>query len=98
MCFENVFKRKPRKTNHAFNQFLRDVSLLTLSQRKNVCDEEISEQEVIFAMKSFSNNKSPKNNLQTKEFNERFWEELKQSFMNLLSHAKVNKELVSSKR
>ena len=98
MCFENICKRKPRKTNHAFNQFLRDVSLLTLSQRKNVCDEGVSEQEVIFAMKSFSNNKSPKNNLQTKEFNERFWEELKQSFMNLLSHAKVNKELVSSKR
>ena len=43
MCFENIFKRKPRKTNHAFNQFLRDVSLLTLSQRKNVCDEGVSE-------------------------------------------------------
>ena len=30
----------------------------TLSKKKKVCDEVISEQEVILAMKSFSNNKS----------------------------------------
>ena len=32
--FKNLFKRKLRKTKHAYNGFLRDISLLTLSQKK----------------------------------------------------------------
>ena len=32
--FEHLFKRKIRKTKYAYNQFLRDISLLTLSQEK----------------------------------------------------------------
>ena len=44
--FENLFKRKLRKTKHTCNEFLRDISLPTLSQeRKKVCDKVISEQE-----------------------------------------------------
>ena len=56
--FENLFKKNLRKTKKTYNEFLRDVSMPTLSKKKNVCDEEISEQEVILEMKSFSNNKS----------------------------------------
>ena len=52
--FENLFKRKLRKMKHAYNGFLRDISQPTLSlEKKKVCDEEISEQKVILAMKSF---------------------------------------------
>ena len=32
--FENLFKRKLRKIKHAYNEFLRDISLPTLSQEK----------------------------------------------------------------
>ena len=32
--FENVIKRKFRKTKHIYNEFLRDISLLTVSQGK----------------------------------------------------------------
>ena len=32
--FENLFKRKLRKTKHAYNEFLRDISLPVLSQEK----------------------------------------------------------------
>ena len=81
--FENLFKRKLSKMKHAYNEFLRDISVPTLSlEKKKVCDKEISEHEVILAMKSFSNNKSPVNNGLTKEFYETFCEELKQPFMN----------------
>ena len=55
-------------------------------------------QEVIIAMKSFSNNKYPGNNGLTKEFYETFWEELKQTFMNSLNKAKLSKKLVTSQR
>ena len=38
--FENLYKRKLRKTKHVHNEFLRDISLPTLSQeKKEVCDE-----------------------------------------------------------
>ena len=37
--FENWFKKELRKTKHAYNEFLRDISLSTLSQeKKKVCD------------------------------------------------------------
>ena len=42
------------------------------SGEKKVCDEEISEQEVILVLKSFSNNKSPGNDGLIKEFYETF--------------------------
>ena len=32
--FENLFKRKPWKMKHVYNEFLRDISLLTLNQEK----------------------------------------------------------------
>ena len=48
-------------------------------------------------MKSFSNNKSPRNDGQTKEFYES-WEELKQPFMNLLNQAEVNIPKASSSK
>ena len=67
-------------------------------EEKKVCDEKISEQEVILGMKSFSNNKSPGNDGLTKEFHETFWEELKQPCMNSLNQAKLSKKLVTSQR
>ena len=97
--FENLFKWKLRKTKQVCNEFLREISLPILNQEaKKVCDEEISEQVVILALKSFSNNKSPENDGLTKEFYETFWEELKQPFMNLLNQAKVSKKLVTYQR
>ena len=48
-------------------------------------------------MKSFSNNKSPRNDDQTKEFYET-WEELKQPFMNLLNQAEVSIPKASSSK
>ena len=97
--FENLFKSKLSKTKHAYTEFLRDISVSTLIQeKKNVCNEEVSEQEVILAMKSFSNNKSPGNDGLTKDFDETFWEELKQPFINSLNQGKLSTRLVTSQR
>ena len=90
--FENLFKRKLRKTNHAYNELLRDISVPTLSQKKKRFDREISKQEVTLAMKCSSSNKSLVTNGLTKEFYKTFWEELKQPFMNSLNQAKVSKK------
>ena len=91
--FENLFKRKLRKTKHEFNEFLRDILLPTLSkEQKKVCDEGISEQEMVLAFNTAGNDGL------TKEFYETFWEELKQPFMNSLNQAKVSKKLVTSQR
>ena len=79
---------------HAYIEFVRDNSLPTLSQeKKKVYDKEISEQEGILAMRSFSNDRSLGNDGLPKEFYETFWEELKQPFMNSLNQAKVSKHL-----
>ena len=99
MFFEKLFKRKLRKTKHAYNKFLRNISLSTSSQeRKKICNKEISEQGVILAMKSFSNNKSLGNDGLTEEIYETFREELKQLFMNSWNQANVSKKLVTSQR
>ena len=52
---------------------------------------------MILAVKSFSNNKSPRNDGQTKEFYET-WEELKKPFMNLLNQAEVSISKASSNK
>ena len=97
--FENLFKWKLSKTKHVCNEFFRDISLPILNQEeKKICDEEIIEQVVILALKSFSYNKSPGNDGLTKEFQENFWEELKQPFMSSLNQAKVSKKLVTYQR
>ena len=71
--FKNLFKTKLRKTKYAYNEYLRDISLPSLSQEDSkVCDEEIIKQEVIPTMKSFCNNKSPGNDGLTKQFYEIF--------------------------
>ena len=72
--------------------------MFTTDLKLGVKKGEISEQELILAVKSFSNNKSSGNNDLTKEFYETFWEELNQPFISLSNQAKVSKKLVTSQR
>ena len=97
--FKNLFKTKLRKTKYVYNEFLRDISVLSLSQEDSkVCDEEIIKQEVVLTMKSFSNNKSPGNDGLTKQFCEIFWEKLTQPFKKSSNQTKGSKKLVTSQR
>ena len=57
--FKNLSTKKLRKTEHAYNGFLRDISLPTLRQnKKKVCEKEISQQEVILAIEGEPNSTS----------------------------------------
>ena len=57
------------QVNNLFENFI--LPVLTQEQKKDF-EKEISEKEVIDALKSFSNNKSPRNHGLTKEFCETF--------------------------
>ena len=57
------------QVNNLFENFI--LPVLTQEQKKD-CEKEISEKEVTDALKSFSNNKSPRNHGLTKEFCETF--------------------------
>ena len=55
------------------NNFFENIILPVLTQeQKQDCEKEISKKEVIDALKSFSNNKSPGKDGLTKEFYEAF--------------------------
>ena len=99
-CFlKNYLKGNLEKRNMHTINFLEIFHLSTSSQeRKKICNKEISEQGVILAMKSFSNNKSLGNDGLTEEIYETFREELKQLFMNSWNQANVSKKLVTSQR
>ena len=62
--------------------------------RKN----EISQKEVIDALKSSSNNKSPGNDGLNKDFYEAFWRELKEPLINSINKTKISERLITSQR
>ena len=84
--FKNLFAKTLQKSLPQVNNFFQNIILPFLTEeQKQDCDKEISEKEVIDALKSFSNNKSPGNDGLTKEFYEACWGELKKRFMNSIN-------------
>ena len=66
-------------------------------EQKQDWKKEISEKEVLDALKSFSNKPLGNEGL-TKEFHETCWGELKEPFMNYSSQIKISKKLITSCR
>ena len=58
----------------------------------------LNELELLKALKSMQNNKSPGNDELTKEFRKTFWNETKHSLMNSIMEAKEKKKLSTSRR
>ena len=52
--------------------------------KKAVCDSDLTDKELLDALKGIPNNKSPDNGGLTKEFYQAFWDELKDPFINLI--------------
>ena len=87
------------KLLHHVNKLFENIILPVLIQEQNQdCKKEISEKEVIVALKSFSNNESPGNNGLTKKFYKAFWSESKELFMNSISQIKIGKRFITSWR
>ena len=64
----------------------------------NECDNELSEKEFYIFLISMQNNKSPGNDVLTKEFFVTFWKVIKDVFLNSCGTAKLKKELTTSQR
>ena len=52
--------------------------------QKAVCDRDLTDKELLDALKGIPSNKSPDNGGLTKEFYQSFWGELKDPFINLI--------------
>ena len=76
------------------------VSLLPnlASKSFNICESEITEKDLITALKSIPNGKSPGHDGSTKEFYEHFWDDLKLYFINSLKQSKIDGNLSISQR
>ena len=76
--YKTIFTEKLQIQNENITAYLNQISISVLTgEPSQICEGPISVNELLKALKSMSNNKSPGNNGLTKEFNETFWEDLK---------------------
>ena len=66
-------------------------SLLNCPQKRH-CDNDTTEQEIIDAINSISNNNTSGNDRLTKEFYDTFWNKLKEWSINSLNRKKLAKD------
>ena len=79
--------------------FLDNIGLPNLTSKSfDICESEITEKDLIIALKSMPNGKSPGNDGLTKGFYERFWNDLKFYFINSLKQSKIDSNLSISQR
>ena len=77
--------------------FLNEVFVPKLNYEDAIiCEGDLNELELLKALKSMQNNKSPGNDGLTKEFYETFWNEIKNPFMNSIMEAREKKKLSTS--
>ena len=70
-------------TSEVCDSFLNEVSVPKLNyEDARICKDDLNELELLKALKSMQNNKSPGNEELTKEFYEMFWSKIKHPFMN----------------
>ena len=70
--------------------FLIDIQLPTISDENYTTFEaEIAEDNLLVALKSIHNNKTPRNDNLSKESYETFWEDVKDVFINSLKQKKT---------
>ena len=84
----STLKKKIMRTY--FKKILQNLSLMQKA--------EITEDNLLVALKSMPNNKTRANNGQSKVFYETFWEDIKDVFINSLKQAKIEGSLSVSQR
>ena len=83
--YKNLFKKNVSKLDSEKKLFLDSIALPNLTSKSfDICESEITEKDLITALKSMSNGKSPGHDGLTKQFNEHFWDDLKFYFINSL--------------
>ena len=97
--YKNLFTEKSEFQNEDINAYLSQINILILTKEQSqTCEGPITEYELLNALKSMPNNKSPGNDDLTKEFYETFWEEIKIPLRNIITISYQNGELSTSLR
>ena len=84
MLSQKSLYRKIGISKRTFNAYLNQINTPILTEEHSqTCEAPISE--ILNALKSMPNNKSPGNDGLTREFYETFWEEVKSSLRNRIT-------------
>ena len=76
--YKTLFTEKRQVQNEDITAYLNQISIPILTgEQSQTCEDSISKNEFLKALKNLSNNKSPGNDGLTKEFYETFWKDLK---------------------
>ena len=95
--YNTLFKSDKRSSKYDIAQFLSSIQVPCLTESAK-CEIVISEDELICALKNMPKNKSPGNDGPTKEFYEKFWDELKILFIASLRKSFLEEELSNSQK
>ena len=92
---KNVSKSDSEKKSYSEKKsFSNSIALPNLTPKSfDICESEITEKDLITALKSMSNGKFPGHDGLTKEFYEHFWDDLKFYFINFLKQSKIDDNL-----
>ena len=97
--YKNLFTENSKTTSFDCTTFLGNLDIPKLKKEQSEkCDGDLSETELLNAIKAMDNNKSPGNDGLSKEFYETFWNDIKIPFMNSIKAGKVKKKLSVSQR
>ena len=97
--YETLFRNTSANPFEDSESFLNEVFVPKLNyEDARICEGGLNELELLKALKSMQNNKSPGNDGLTKEFRKTFWNEIKYSLMNSIMEAKEKKKLSTSRR
>ena len=97
--YQSLFSRKVQNQTDKIEACLELMPLPKLTNEQTLsCEGIISEDEVFKSLKSMENNKSPGNDVFSKEFYEFFWNEVKNPFLASIHRAFLNQKLSSSQK
>ena len=97
--YKNLFKKNLNTSKEAISSFLENIYLPTLTNEQALeCEGIISETELLKALKSIKNDKSPGNDAITKEFCEFFWDDIKNVLSDSIKKSFISGELSTSQK
>ena len=97
--YQTLFKEKPSLSEECIQSFLDKVSLSKLTENQTLkCEGPITESELLNALTSMDNDKSPGNDSITKEFYIKFWEVIKEPLFASIQQSFIVGELSTSQK
>ena len=94
MFYEQLFKKTICNSNSKIVSFLDNIPLPVINNDSfNLCENDLTEDELLISLKSMQNYKTPGNDGLTKEYYEAFWNKIKYVFLKSLKQAKQKGQL-----